>query len=90
MPMKKRRPRVARDRRQDGAEQLAVGQQRRGDVDRIGRRREPGRIVFSSAWVSAESGCSGMPATLAASAVSTQTAPELLIATRRRPRGFQP
>ena len=32
----------------------------------------------------------GMPAFDAASAASTQIAPELLIATRRRPCGFQP
>ena len=51
---------------------------------------KPGRIDFSSACVASASGASGMPASVAASAVITQTAPELLIATSRRPFGVQP
>ena len=51
---------------------------------------KPGRMALSSSWVLASSGSSGMLTRLAASAVNTHTAPELLIATSRRPAGRQP
>ena len=50
----------------------------------------PGKIDLSSCCVAGRSGSSGMPSWVAASAVMTQTAPELLIATNRLPLGRQP
>ena len=50
----------------------------------------PGKIDLSSCCVAGKSGSSGMPSWVAASAVMTQTAPELLMATRRLPLGRQP
>ncbi len=49
-----------------------------------------GRIPLSFFSVSSASFAMGMPTAVAASAVMTQTAPELLIATSRLPLGFQP
>ena len=49
-----------------------------------------GRMPLSLRSVSGASYANGLPTAVAASAVSTQTAPELLIATSRRPCGFQP
>ena len=49
-----------------------------------------GRMAFSFLSVSGASFAIGIPTLVAASAVITQTAPELLIATSRRPAGFQP
>ena len=49
-----------------------------------------GSISRSRPWVCSESGASDMPAIDAASAARTHVAPELLIATSRRPLGFQP
>ena len=49
-----------------------------------------GRIPLSFLSVSSASFAIGMPTAVAASAVNTHTAPELLIATRRLPFGFQP
>ena len=49
-----------------------------------------GRMPFSFLSVSSASFAIGMPTVVAASAVITQTAPELLMATSRLPFGFQP
>ena len=49
-----------------------------------------GRMPLSFLSVSGASFAIGIPAEVAASAVMTHTAPELLIATSRRPFGFQP
>ena len=49
-----------------------------------------GRMPLSFLSVSGASYAIGMPTAVAASAVKTQTAPELLIATSRLPFGFQP
>ncbi len=49
-----------------------------------------GRMPLSLLSVSGASFAIGMPTAVAASAVKTQTAPELLMATSRLPLGFQP